>query len=108
MRRLVLTLYRYLRQYLDRQFNRLHRQLGHVMATIQELNDKLDSLQSDLDAEQAQIQAALDAQAALIAELQAQVAAGSAATPEQLQSVIDRITAISSDLKSTIPDAPTP
>lgn len=74
------------------------------MATIQELNDKLDSLQSDLDAEQAQIKAALDSQAALIADLQAQIAAGSAATPEQLQAVVDRITAISDDLKGTIAD----
>lgn len=81
-------------------FNRQER----IMATLQELTDKLDALQVALDNEQAQVKAALDAQAALIAELQAQVNDG--ATPAQLQAIIDRISSIQTDLEGTITDAP--
>lgn len=72
-----------------------------VMATLQELTTKLDGLQAALDAEQAQIAAAIAALQATVADLQAQIADG--ATPAQLQTIIDRITAIQTDLEGTVP-----
>lgn len=69
------------------------------MATIAELNAKLDQLQSDLDAEQ-------QAVANKIAELEAvaealRVSGGSDA---DRQAAADKIDAIAADLKATIPD----
>lgn len=83
------------------------------MATAQELNDKIAELAAAVDAEQAQIQAALDAlnatKAALEAEivtLKEQLAAG--ATPEQIQASIDSLNVVVEDIKSTIADITPP
>lgn len=96
----------------------LNSKLNTIMATNQELQDMLVAVQASLDAEQAQI-AALEAASAevvaaqqqqiadlqaVIADLQAQIAAG--ATPEQLQAAVDALSAIKTDIESTIPDAP--
>ena len=73
------------------------------MANIQELTDQVAQLQADLDVEQQQIADALAALNAQIAQLQALVADGG--TPEQRQALADALTAISTDLKGTIPDS---
>lgn len=64
------------------------------MATIQDVTDALAALQVSVDAKQAAI-------AAAIASLEAQIAAGSAATPEQLQAVVDGLKAVQADVDST-------
>ena len=43
-----------------------------------------------------------------VADLQAQVAAGTGATPEQLQSVVDALNAADATLDTLAPDAPVP
>lgn len=87
-----------------------------IMAAIDDLKTQVNALQTQtadlqtaLDAEQAQIQQLLDTNAAVvtdlntqIANLQAQIAAG--ATPEQLQEVATALTNISSSLATTKTD----
>ena len=63
------------------------------------LNAKVDELQVTVDAVQAKIEARLLADAAIIADLQSQIANG--ATPEQLQAVVDKIEAANVDLAAT-------
>lgn len=75
------------------------------MANIQELRAQVAQLQADLDAEQAQVAAALEALNQAITDLQAMVAEGG--TPEERQALADQLTAISEDLKGTIPDGTT-
>lgn len=70
------------------------------MPTLQELNAKVDELQTSLDAEQVQIQAAIDGLNSVIADLQGQVAAGG--TDADRQAVLDKLNAIKSDLEATI------
>lgn len=83
------------------------------MATAQELNNKIAELAAAVDAEQAQIQALLDAatatQTALeaeIASLKEQLAAG--ATPAEVQASIDALNAVVEDIKSTVADVVVP
>lgn len=68
--------------------------LNNQMATIQDVQDALTALQSSIDAKQ---QAIADA----IAALEAQIAAGSAATPEQLQTIVDGLKSAQADVDST-------
>ncbi len=75
------------------------------MALIDDLNAKVDALQASLDNEQAQVANAINALNETVAGLQAQLADG--ATPEQVQALIDKIGAITTDLEGTIADAPT-
>ena len=75
-----------------------------IMATIQELSALVDSLQSALDNEQAQISKAIDDLKAVIVELEGKLA--SAATPEEIQAVADKVSSVISDLEGTIPDEP--
>lgn len=72
------------------------------MPSLQELSDKVDQLQSDLDAEQQQIKDAIDALTQANADLQALVTAGG--TEEERQAISDKIDAVITDLKGTIPD----
>jgi len=65
-----------------------------IMATIQDVQDALTALQTSVDAKQ---QAIADA----IAALEAQIAAGSAATPEQLQAIVDGLKSVQADVEST-------
>lgn len=78
--------------------------LNTIMATLAELTDKLNELQTSLDNEQAQVQTAIEGLTAQIAALNEQIANG--ASPEQLTEVVAQIEAIKSDLEGTIPDAP--
>lgn len=71
------------------------------MPTLEEISQKCDELQASLDAEQEQIQNAINGLNATIADLQQQVADGG--TPEQRQAVLDKLNAIKTDLESTIP-----
>ena len=77
--------------------------LNTIMANIQELKAQVAQLQADLDTEQQQVADALAALNQAIAELQAMVADGG--TPQERQELADALTAISEDLKGTIPDA---
>lgn len=70
------------------------------MPTLQELNAKVDELQTALDEEQVAIQAAIDALTTANADLQSQVAAGG--TDAERQAVVDKINAVIEDLKGTI------
>jgi len=70
------------------------------MPTLQELNAKVDELQTALDEEQVAIQAAIDALTAANADLQLLVAAGG--TDAERQAVADKIDAVIADLKATI------
>ena len=81
--------------------NGVHR----IMTKLDDLNAKVDELQTALDAEQAQIAASIQALTDQVAALQAIIDAGTAATDAQLQAVIDRVSATITDLQGTIPDA---
>lgn len=74
------------------------------MPTLQELNAKVDELQGSLDAEQVAIQAAIDGLTAVAADLQTQLDAAIAAggTDADRQALLDKITAIKTDLEATI------
>jgi hypothetical protein len=76
------------------------------MATLKEISEKADQLQTALDAEQVQILAAIDGLKQTIADLTAQVGGGG--TTEERQAVLDKLAAIQTDLESTIPDTPAP
>lgn len=81
------------------------KQISDIMATIQELSDKVDLLQVALDEEQAQVAAAISKLEAVVADLTAQLEG--AAKPEEIQAVADKIDAVIADLKGTIADEPT-
>lgn len=70
------------------------------MPTLQELNDKVDELQTALDAEQQQVADAIAALNGTITDLQALVAAGG--TEEERQAILDKITSIKTDLEGTV------
>lgn len=74
------------------------------MPTLQELNTKVDELQTALDAEQEQIQAAINGLNEVITTLTAQVAAGG--TEEERQAILDKLTAIKADLEATVTPQP--
>lgn len=65
-----------------------------IMATIEEVQQALTDLQTSIDAKQ---QAIADA----IAALEAQIAAGQGATPEQLQGLLDGLKSAQGDVDST-------
>ena len=64
------------------------------MATIEEVQQALADLQISVDTKQ-------DAIATAIKALEDQIAAGSAATPEQLQTIVDGLKAVQADVDST-------
>jgi peptidoglycan hydrolase CwlO-like protein len=72
-----------------------------IMATLAEISAKADELQVALDAEQVQIQTALDSLNALVADLQTQITDGGTAADRQ--AVLDKLNATISDLEATIP-----
>jgi len=109
----------------EADYKKIIKKLNKIMASIQELQDQVTALdanvttlQEKVDAEQAQIQALLDTNAAVVSDLNAQIAnledlLSQAATPEQIQGVIesvtatrDRVIAITQDVSDTIADAP--
>ena len=80
--------------HIQQQLHFLNQNLIKIMATIEEVQQAVTDLQASVDAKQ-------DAIAAAIAALEAQVAAGGAATPEQLQDIIDKLKATQADVDST-------
>lgn len=88
------------------------------MPTNQELNAKVDELQIALDAEQQQVadllaakeaditakQAVIDQLQTVVADLEAQVAAGG--TEAERQAILDKLNAALTDLQATVADAP--
>lgn len=82
-----------------------NQKLDLIMANIQELRAQVAQLQADLDSEQQQVAEAIAALEQAIIDLQAMVADGG--TPEERQALSDALTAISEDLKGTIPDGDT-
>lgn len=83
------------------ELKKINSKLRKIMGKIEDLNAKVDEMQSSIDLKQEQIAAAIAAFEQQIADLQALVNAGSAATPEQLQAVIDKLDAAKIDLQST-------
>lgn len=86
--------------YIARRLHHLSTNVETIMASARELNEKLDELQATLDEKQATQEAAADAQAAVIADLQAQLAVGTPGLTEpEVQAAIERLTAIEADLR---------
>jgi len=77
------------------------------MASLQELNDKVTELQAAVDAEQAQIAELLATNASVIVDLNTQITAlqeqlAGAPTPEAIQAVIDGLNSIKADVEGTV------
>ena len=86
---------------LGRDMARLFTLVEGIMATVAELNAKVDALQVSLDTEQAQIADAIATLTQAVADLQAQVDAA-AADQAQIQEVADKLDALKTDLEGTI------
>lgn len=90
----------------------IHLHINHlntdlIMATLQELQQQVTDLQTAVDAEQAQIQQLLETQTTTITALEAQIdelqaLVDAAPTPEQLQGVVDGLSAIKADIEGTV------
>lgn len=80
--------------------------LDKIMATLAEISAKADALQTALDAEQQQIADAITGLNQTITDLQALIVDGG--TAAERQAVLDKLTAITSDLEDTVPDATPP
>lgn len=85
----------------------INKQLKTIMATLQELNDKVTELQAAVDAEQQQIADLLATNASVIVDLNTQITAlqaqlEGAATPEALQVILDGLNAIKADVEGTV------
>lgn len=76
------------------------------MPTLQELNNKVDELQSALDAEQQQIKDVVATLEQTVADLQAAQSDGG--TPEEREAILVKLQSAIDDLKETIPDAAPP
>lgn len=76
-----------------------------IMATLAELNTKIDELEATVNAEQEQITAAISGLQTTIDELRAQLEDQDTAA---IQAAIDRLDAIKADLESTVADEEEP
>lgn len=88
--------------------NKIFKQNSHTMAKIDDLNDKITTLQQTVNDEQQEIANALSALQTEIQGLKDIIAAGGTATDEQLQTAITNIDAIIEDVKTSIPNLPSP
>lgn len=81
----------------------------NTMASIAQLTEKVDALQTALDAEQQEIQDAIAALNTTVQELRDQIANNEGGTVEERQALADKLDAIKSDLEGTInkPEEPT-
>lgn len=92
----------------EKKLDIIIKQNKNIMATIQELKEKVTELQSTVDTEQQEVANALSALQTEVQRLTDIIATGSGATQEELQSVVDNITTIIQDVKGTIPNLPDP
>lgn len=76
--------------------------LDNIMATIAELNAKVDELQAALDLEQEQIAASIATLQQAVTDLTQQLADGG--TEAERQAVLDKLNSAIADLQSTIPE----
>jgi chromosome segregation ATPase len=101
----------------EKKLNKIHSHLDYIikqnteiMATIAQLTEKVDALQASLDAEQQEIQDAINALNTTVQELRDQIANNEGGTVEERQALADKLDAIKSDLEGTInttPEEPT-
>lgn len=101
----------------ERKLDRIHSHLDfiikqntEIMATITQLTEKVDALQASLDAEQQEIQDAINALNTTVQELRDQIANNEGGTVEERQALADKLDGIKSDLEGTInttPEEPT-
>lgn len=80
----------------------INQKLEIIMATIAELNTKLDELQTKLDAEQEQIASAIATLQATVEELRA-----NQNDPAAIDAAIAKVDGVIADLESTVPDGST-
>lgn len=86
--------------------NLLTIKFNRMAKTVADIEAKVDTLQTALDNEQAQIQAAIDGLNTTVQELRDQIAAG-ANDQEALERIATKLDGIQSDLEGTIADTPT-
>jgi hypothetical protein len=88
----------------DRDDKFLTQKLNLIMASIKDLNAKVDVLQADLDVEQQKIADAIAALQQTVTDLQALVVDGGSA--DERQAVSDKLDAVIADLQATpLPDS---
>jgi len=87
--------------------NKIFNQNIQTMSKITDIEQQVDALQASLDAEQAQIQTAIDALNATVQELRDQIAGGATDT-EALDRIATKLTDITADLEATVTPPPTP
>jgi uncharacterized protein YlxW (UPF0749 family) len=101
-----------------KHLNKIMSDIATLQASVDGLNEKVNTLQATVDAEQAQIAQLLNLNASVVQSLNDQIAAlqaqlASAPTPEQIQGVIESlegtkasIEAATADIAGTILDEP--
>jgi len=83
------------------KLNHLTHLTNKIMATVTELNEKVDLLQATIDETQAAALGKITSLETTIQELRDEIAAGGNATA--LQAIADKLDAATADLKSTFP-----
>lgn len=82
--------------------------LGELMTIYDDLNAKIDNMQSNLDDAQARVQQHANDQQAIIDDLRAQLASQSGGlTPAQGQALLTRLDTLNADIQTTADSIPT-
>lgn len=77
----------------------IHKNTKKIMALVEQLEEKIGALQTSVDTFQEVAISKVAELNAVITDLQGQIANG--ATPEQLQTLLDKITVVKDDLEAT-------